>query len=102
MSLANKNLHDLFFFSQKEVNERRKRPKKQFDEKTLNNLLKKFNNRFPESQENYVPEKSLSDRLGDLITNKSRQSSAVSQSSVTSRRQSTQNPNAFTDTRLQG
>ncbi len=109
-----KKRSDLFFYCQKETSTHRKRVKKVLDEATLSNLFKKFNNKFPTSinADNIEPERTLSDRLGDLITtSKSRISSTSSnrRSSVTTekRKQSTkdeppQNPNAFTDTRLQG
>ena len=51
VSTLTRNNTELFFFAQKEVGEKRRRAKKDLDEQTLNNLLRKFNNKFPSVEE---------------------------------------------------
>jgi hypothetical protein len=94
-----KNRAQLFFYSQQEIKERRKRPKKILDEQTLNNLTKKFNNKFHSTIENEkeAPGRTLTERLGELITTKS-----VSSANSGYSRHPSAGPNAYTDTRLQG
>ncbi len=101
-------------FCQKETSKQRKRVKRVLDEATLSNLFKKFDKNFPTSLDvgDIEPERTLSDRLGDLITtSKSRASSTLSnrRTSVATDKlkqsvkdEPTQDPNAYTDTRLQG
>lgn len=110
-SLAHQKHEEAFFYNQKTLNEgRQKRKKKIIDDKTLANLLKKFNNKFPptaQTKDGEETSRTLQDRLGELITtSKSRVNSAASHTTATSNRKPASstngNPNAFTDTRLQG
>lgn len=113
-SSSDKRRSDLFFYYQKETSKQRKRVKRVLDEATLSNLFKKFDKNFPTSLDvGYIePERTLSDRLGDLITtSKSRTSSTLSnrRTSVTTDKlkqpakdEPAQDLNAYTDTRLQG
>lgn len=104
VSTLTRNYSELFFFTQKEVHEKKKRVKKNLDEQTLNNLLKKFNNKFPLAGETVEPGESeitLTARLEKILPTKpqlnNRTESAMSR--IPSARS---NANTFTDTRLQG
>lgn len=104
VSTLTRNYSELFFFAQKEVHEKKKRVKKNLDEQTLNNLLKKFNNKFPLAEETVEPgesEKTLTARLEKILPTKPRLNNKTE--SVMSRIPSARsNANTFTDTRLQG
>lgn len=109
VSTLTRNCDELFFFIQKDVHEKKKRVKKNLDEQTLNNLLKKFNNKFPlmveDSADPGDSEKSLTTRLEEILPTKpSRLNSSLRKTeSVMSRIPSAQsNQNSFTDVRLQG
>ena len=106
MHVRCKRGENILFFHQKEVGEKRKRVKKVLEEQVLNNLLKKFNNKFPSTQETQESTRTLTDRLGELVStaSKPRVSSAASnQGQVSNRKPSAgSSPNNFTDTRLQG
>ena len=89
----------LFFFSQNEMQDRRKRPKRVFDEQAYNNLTKKFNNKFQSTGED--KSRTLTERLGELVTTSNKSVSSAN-SYASNNRRTSMGPNAFTDTRLQG